>query len=190
MTPPPTDFHQEVGRRLFLQLCRQAPAEWEPVYEVAFRIGTDGRVPDLAVVRAGLPVRPREVAYQPQDFALLIEVVSPTSTGMDLVLKPSEYAASGVPFFWRVETEPTVEIVAYELVAGQYREAARLSEGTGELPGPYPMLVDVTALSQPWHLRPQVVRGASHRPDESGNSADMADAREQHEQHAGDAAWW
>lgn len=96
MTPPPTDFHQAVARRLFLQLLRQAPPEWEPMYEVAIRVGTDGRVPDLAVVPAGLPVRARQVAYRPSDFALLVEVVSPTSTGMDRVLKPAEYAAAGV----------------------------------------------------------------------------------------------
>lgn len=149
VSPAPTHFHQAVGRRLFLQLVRQAPAEWEPVYEVAFRVRTDGRVPDLAVVRAGLPVRRREIAYQPGDFALLIEVVSPTSTGMDRVLKPAEYAAAGVPFFWRVETDPAVEIVAYELVDGQYRESARASEGAQALPGPYPLVIDLDALSAP-----------------------------------------
>jgi len=37
--------------------------QWEPAYEVAFRARTDGRVPDLAGVRAGLEVRPRQVAY-------------------------------------------------------------------------------------------------------------------------------
>jgi Uma2 family endonuclease len=35
MTPPPTDHHQAVSRRLFRQLDRQATPEWEPVYEVA-----------------------------------------------------------------------------------------------------------------------------------------------------------
>lgn len=147
MTPPPTDFHQALERRLFRQLDRQAPPEWEPVFEVAFRVRTDGRVPDLGVVRSGLPVRPREVAYAPQDFGLLVEVVSPTSTGMDRVLKPAEYAAAGVPFYWRVESEPVVEVIAYELVDGSYREAARVSSGTGELPGPFPFTVDVDALT-------------------------------------------
>ena len=104
MTPPATDFHQAVARRLFRQLDRQAPPGWEAVYEVAFRVRTDGRVPDLAVVRAGLAVRPREVAYAPTDFGLLVEVVSTTSTGMDRVLKPAEYAAAGVRLYWRVET--------------------------------------------------------------------------------------
>jgi Uma2 family endonuclease len=149
MTPPPTDFHQAVGRRLFRQLDRQAPPDWEPVYEVAFRVRTDGRVPDLAVLRAGLPVRPREVAYAPSDFGLLVEVVGPTSTGMDRVLKPAEYAAAGVPYFWRVETEPLVEIIAYEPGDGSYRESGRLSQGRAALPAPYPVVIDVDALSAP-----------------------------------------
>ncbi|GAC1610735.1 MAG: Uma2 family endonuclease [Mycobacteriales bacterium] len=147
MTPPPTDFHQAVSRRLFLQLVRQAPREWEPVYEVAFRVRTDGRVPDLAVVRAGLDVRPRQVAYAPSDFGLLIEIVSPTSTGMDRVLKPAEYAAAGVPFYWRVETEPIVEVVGYELVDGAYREGARVSAVAGPLPAPFGLVIDAAALS-------------------------------------------
>jgi Uma2 family endonuclease len=149
MTPPPTDFHQAVARRLFLQLVRQATPDWEPVYEVAFRVRTDGRVPDLAVVRAGLPVRPREIAYAPTDFGLLVEVVSPTSTGMDRVLKPAEYAAAGIPCFWRVETEPAVEVIAYELIDGAYRESVRLSTGSGGLPAPYPVVIDMEALSNP-----------------------------------------
>jgi Uma2 family endonuclease len=112
-----------------------------------FRVRKDGRVPDLAIVRAGLPVRPREVAYQAADFGLLVEVVSPTSTGMDRVLKSVEYAAGGVPFFWRVETEPVVEVVGYELVDGAYRERARATQGHHSLPGPYAIVVDVDALT-------------------------------------------
>jgi Uma2 family endonuclease len=146
VTPPPSDFHQAVARRLFLQLVKQAPPEWEPVYEVAFRVRTDGRIPDLAVVRAGLPVQPRTNAYTAGDFGLLVEVVSPTSTGMDRVLKPWEYAQAGVPFYWRVETEPAVEVVAYELAGDRYVEAARLTSGAGVLPGPFSAQVDLDAL--------------------------------------------
>jgi len=68
---------------------------------------------------------------------------------MDRVLKPAEYAAPGVPFYWRVETEPTVEVVAYELVDGAYRETGRLSAGSGSLPAPYPVVINVSALSCP-----------------------------------------
>ena len=146
VTPPPGDFHQAVARRLFRQLDSQTPPEWEAAFEVAFRVRTDGRIPDLAVIRAGLPVARRKHAYTAEDFGLLIEIVSPTSTGMDRVLKPWEYAAAGVPFYWIVETEPKVELIAYELADGSYREAGRLSEGSGELPGPFLAHIDLDAL--------------------------------------------
>jgi len=147
VSPPPSDFHQAVARRLFLQLHQQAPPAWEVVYEVAFRVRTDGRVPDLAVVRSGVPVRPGEVAYRAADFALLVEVVSANSTSMDRVLKPTEYAAAGVPFYWRVELEPTVHVVAHRLEGGAYAEVGRLEAGRGVLPGPWDVLVDVAALA-------------------------------------------
>ena len=102
-----------------------------------------------AVVRAGLPVRPRKVAYTPADFGLLVEIVSPSSTGMDRVLKPAEYAAAGVPFFWRVETEPVMELIGYELADGAYREVARAASGSVALPAPYRVVIDVDALSVP-----------------------------------------
>jgi len=148
VSPAPTHWHQAVARRLFLQLHAQCPPEWEVTYEVAFRVRTDGRVPDLAVVRSGIPVAPRMVAYTPGDFGLLVEVVSPTSTGMDRVLKPTEYAAAGVPFYWRVENEPAIEIVAYQLRDGGYEETARITTGTGELLGPWLVRVDVDALAR------------------------------------------
>jgi Uma2 family endonuclease len=89
------------------------------------------------------------VAYTPADFALLVEVVSPTSTGMDRVLKPAEYAAAGIPFFWRVEIEPAVEVISYELSDGAYRETVRATEGSVAMPAPYPVVIDVPALSVP-----------------------------------------
>lgn len=145
VSPAPTHFHQAIARRLFLQLHQQSRPEWEVVYEVAFRVGDDGRVPDLAVVRADVVVEPRAVAYRPADFALLIEVVSPTSTGMDRILKPAEYARAGVPYYWRVETEP-VSLTAYTLVDGSYVEHETVSAGRAAVPGPFPVQIDVGAL--------------------------------------------
>lgn len=148
VSPAPSHFHQAVARRLYLQLHAQATSDWEAVYEVSFRVGSNGRVPDVALVRAGLPVRRRQVAYHPGDFGLLVEVVSPTSSGMDRVLKPAEYAAAGIAYFWRVETEPSIEVIGYELVEGAYREVARVGSGTGGLPAPFAVTIDVDALGR------------------------------------------
>ena len=56
---------------------------------------------------------------------------------------------AGVPHYWRVESEPVVEVVAYALVDGSYREAVRVSEGTATLPGPFPFVVDIEDLARP-----------------------------------------
>lgn len=145
VSPPPPAFHQRVGRRLFVQLHEQVPAEWEAVYEEYVRLGTDGRQPDVALLRAGLPAPRRQAGYPPEDFGLVVEVVSPTSRRRDRVHKMVEYAEAGIPYYWLVELEPDVEILAYELVGPGYRETARLRR-VGELPGPVPLRVDVAAL--------------------------------------------
>ncbi len=148
VSPPPVAFHQAVGRRLFRQLDRQAPPEWEAVYEEYVRFGTDGRQPDVALLRAGLPASsPRQAGYPPDAFGLVVEVVSPTSRRRDRVHKMVEYAEAGIPYYWLVELEPDVEVIALELAGGSYREVARLRQGVGDLPGPVPLRVDMAALT-------------------------------------------
>jgi len=122
------------------------PPEWEAVYEEYVRLGTDGRQPDVALLRAGLPAPRRQAGYPPEAFGLVIEVVSPTSRRRDRVHKMVEYAEAGIPYYWLVELEPDVEILAFVLSDGGYREATRLSAGSAELPGPVPLRIDVDRL--------------------------------------------
>jgi Uma2 family endonuclease len=146
VNPPPTNFHQAIGRRLFTLLLQQAPPEWEAVYELAFL--TDGGVlePDAGLIRAGIPTPRGVVGYHAADVGLVVEVVSPSSRTMDRVLKPAQYAAAGVPWYWRVENDAEVEVLAFELVAGEYVERCRLL-GAGVLPGPFPVEVDTAVLA-------------------------------------------
>ena len=146
VSPPPMAFHQAVSRRLFRQLDRQAPPEWEAVYEEYVRLGTDGRQPDVALLRAGLSAPRRRAGYPPQAFGLVVEVVSPTSRVRDRVHKRAEYAAAGIPHYWLVETEPDLLLVAHDLVEGAYRETARVAAGAAGLTAPVPLRVDVDAL--------------------------------------------
>src|SRR3954468_19222205 len=75
VSPPPPVFHQAVARRLFRQLDGQCPADLEAVYEVGLRLGDDGRIPDLAVVRRSAPRGRGVPAYDPQHLVLAVEVV-------------------------------------------------------------------------------------------------------------------
>lgn len=142
---PPTVLHDVVCRRLFRQLDRQLPSGWEATIYSGLRLGTDGRIPDVGIVRADVPVRRRQVGSPPEQWLLAVEVVSPSSRKNDRFFKPIEYAQAGVPAYWRIETDPEVFIVVHELVDGAYVERQVLC-GVEEVAVPLPMAIDVPGL--------------------------------------------
>ena len=136
VTPPPGHLHQAVGALLLRQLVQQCPPAWQVFYEFALRMGTDGRVPDLAVVASDAPLRgagPYPVGVE--HFGLVVEVVSPSSRKTDRFAKPGEYAEAGIPLFWRVETEPLL-LVAHRRRGQAYEVVAEVS-GSGAAPAPW-----------------------------------------------------
>jgi len=136
VTPPPVALHQEVVFRLEQQLRAQAPPSWRVLHEQAVRLDGDWRIPDLVVVPSRLSLSLH--TYDPADLGLVVEVVSASTRRTDRMAKPAEYAAAGIPRFWRVETDPAVELHAYELRDGAYREATPSA--------PFPLELDVPAL--------------------------------------------
>lgn len=148
VTPPPGHLHQRVGAELLRQLVLTCPPQWRVVYEWPLPLGTDGRVPDLAVVRSDVPARGTSRPYpiDPEHVGLVVEVVSPSSRKTDRFAKPGEYAEAGVPLFWRVETEPDVVLHGYRLVDGSYAETSTVRI-TGEVDVPWGRLdVDLRPL--------------------------------------------
>ncbi len=97
-------------------IAHACPAEWEVVQEYALPLGSDGRVPDLAVVRR----RPLPSGTQPypqglKDFGLVVEISSPSTRKTDLFAKPGEYAEAGIPLFWRVDLQPELAVHPFRL---------------------------------------------------------------------------
>ena len=64
----------------------------------------------------GHPLPRGQVGRPAEHYALVVEVVSPSSRKTDRFFKPIEYAAAGVPAYWRVETEPELVIVVPSLI--------------------------------------------------------------------------
>ena len=148
VSPPPSQHHQLVAARLCAQLARACPREWEAVVEYALPLGTDGRVPDVAVVRRR-PLGPSRPPYPrgPADFGLVVEVTSPSTRKTDLFAKPGEYAEAGVPLFWRVEVEPVLAVHPFRLEEGRYRGGAVVAGGGGSCPVPWgELLLDLDAV--------------------------------------------
>lgn len=148
VSPPPGQLHQLVGAELFRQLAVQCPPQWRVVYEWPLPMGTDGRVPDLAVVRSDLPVRGSGRPYPigPEHVGLVVEVVSPSSRKTDRFAKPGEYAEAGIPLFWRVETEPEVVLHVQRRHEDSYVQTSSLA-GAGRADVPWGSVeVDLRAI--------------------------------------------
>jgi Uma2 family endonuclease len=58
---------------------------------------------------------------------LVVEVVSPGTRKRDRLEKPAEYAAAGIPHYWRVEQGP-LHVFAYDLVDEHYELVADSAE--------------------------------------------------------------
>lgn len=125
MTPAPQWRHQSAVVRLLVALDAVCPADLRVVVApFSVVLGPDTVVqPDLlvaprsAITDTGLDGPPR----------LAIEVLSPSTTHIDLGLKKARYAAAGCPSYWVVDpgsAEPEPSITAWQLEDGAYVETA------------------------------------------------------------------
>ena len=96
-----------------------------------------GRKPDLAVYLHPDTRRPpaRGLVRVPPDIAVEIVSASPRDERRDRIEKMDEYAAFGVTWYWIIDPGlQSLEI--FELTAGRYARAARVTEGRlDEVPG-------------------------------------------------------
>ena len=96
-------------------------------HEVNVVSGDDLFIPDIAVLRSS---GGGQVTMDISDAVLLGEIVSRGNRRKDVIDRPREYAAAGVPFFLRVDFRNRVPAIAlYELVDGEYRPVAAAAAG-------------------------------------------------------------
>ena len=147
VSPPELLFNTRLAHRLAQQLRRQAPAPLEVLHELYVRLGTDARRPDVAVIKGDAPVTRSQLGVEARHVVLIVEVVSPSSRKTDRFFKPVEYAAAGVPAYWRVETEPEVVVHVHRLVGDRY-EQVREVRGAERVEVPF-VVLDGPALVPP-----------------------------------------
>ncbi|WP_433116404.1 Uma2 family endonuclease [Micromonospora sp. CA-246542] len=128
VSPHADVFHGAVANRLRRILDRQAPAG----LLVGQDIGVSAKrssyfVPDLFVARESAMDR-GGAALDPVDVLLVVEVISPSNAGRDLVLKRHEYAAAGIAFYWLVEPRKQTLTVLVNAPGG-YREQVVMPAG-------------------------------------------------------------
>ncbi|KXK59207.1 hypothetical protein AWW66_25505 [Micromonospora rosaria] len=144
VTPSPTLGHQDISSLLWRWLADHAPEHLRASQAVGVALSANtSRQPDVLLRRAG--VAPDRSLLRPADVALAVEIVSPGTRWTDRFAKPGEYAAVGIPCYWRIEQDP-VHVYAYRL---------------GRQPGPagvpqYELVADsadVVELTEPFELK-------------------------------------
>ncbi|MFC5940079.1 Uma2 family endonuclease [Micromonospora harpali] len=142
VTPHAGFDHQNVELDLAYLLKQAARRAGLWLYhEVNIVSGDDLFIPDIAVLRASGGGR---TTMKISDAVLLGEIVSPGNRRKDVIDRPREYAAAGVPFFLRVDLRNRVPTLAlYELVDGEYRPLAAAAAGsTFTMSRPFEFTVD------------------------------------------------
>jgi Uma2 family endonuclease len=146
VTPAPSSDHQQIARRLANLLESAAPDELEIVEAVNLRVGPSKLlIPDLLTSRR----LGATAVYQPEDVVLVAEVVSPSTTTTDRLIKPQLYAAAGIPWFLRVELEvpQPPELWLYRSAGRTYAEHAHASAGHSlRLSEPFALDIEPIAL--------------------------------------------
>ncbi len=117
VSPAPGVDHEFVCTYLRDAVRSAVPATYAVTGPLNLDLHPSYRIPDLCVVSRTLFGQRRKLVTS-EDLLLVVEVVSPGSVTTDRITKPAQYAAAGIPAYWRVETEPSVSLTAYTLPTG------------------------------------------------------------------------
>ncbi|MEV1287560.1 Uma2 family endonuclease [Micromonospora sp. NPDC049679] len=151
VVPSPTEDHQDITGLLWSWLRTHAPREYKAVMAVGVAVtARDTREPDVLLRHAGGETSRH--FFTPEQVVLAVEVVSTSTRRTDRLIKPVEYAAAGIPFYWRVEQDP-VHVFAYRLSAqpglSGRREYELVAESAQllELPQPFPLALPIAEIT-------------------------------------------
>lgn len=148
VSPSPTSFHQNIILRLWSALEETCPPVYEVTHGVEVRISKRRSItPDLLVATATAAARGPS-KFGPDEVVLAVEVVSPSSTSMDRIVKPRLCAAAGVPFYWRVESDGGLVVHTHRLRPGEktYVESGRF-DATVDIDEPWDIKIPISRLT-------------------------------------------
>jgi Uma2 family endonuclease len=149
VSPSPAADHELVSEEVRAAIRAALPPGVKVVGPMGVTVGRSFRIPDLVVVSRDR-LRRGVDTLDPADVLLAVEVVSPGSVTTDRVTKPAQYAAAGIPAFWRVETDP-ISLSSYLLRPGQsaYTELGTWGRGqTAHIGEPFAIDIDIDRLAE------------------------------------------
>lgn len=125
VSPPPPNPHNLVANGLSHLLHDVLSRNWVVLTPGSLQFDVrNWRAPDLAVVTR--ECMQRKYA-RPDEVLLAVEVMSPNSRSTDRLVKPAQYAAAGIPHFWRFEQAGSL-LLTHALEGDVYRETGRYDD--------------------------------------------------------------
>ncbi|MEV4498727.1 Uma2 family endonuclease [Micromonospora arborensis] len=113
VTPSPTLGHQDISFLLRLWLHSRVPGHLRVAQAMGVGLSFNtSRQPDVLLCHS--EVKSDRSRLRAEDVVLAVEIVSPGTRRIDRFAKPGEYAAAGIPFYWRIEQDP-VHVYAYRI---------------------------------------------------------------------------
>ena len=142
VSPRPRQRHQNVMLQLGSQLLAQRPdgIRITPEADVIIDPHTPAtvRIPDLVICRGD-----EDATLIAADVLVAIEILSPGTRRVDLVMKRSEYADAGIAHYWIVDPdERYMEVLT--LVDGAY--VSHRVEGVVTISVPFEVTIDLDGL--------------------------------------------
>ncbi|WP_030742170.1 Uma2 family endonuclease [Streptomyces sp. NRRL F-5135] len=144
MSPSPGVPHQRASHRLAALLDSAVEASGLPVevLEAVNVVVPDGLlIPDIAVVDADAAAD-ATVTVDAHDVLVVIEIASPSTRVTDRKMKPTLYAAAGIPHYWRLELEPAPRLYLGRLNVGGYTDRLVQAGETTALTDPFAFDID------------------------------------------------
>jgi Uma2 family endonuclease len=113
VVPSPTLDHQAIQFLVQRWLFDHGPSDLLVSAGLGVAVDLDQTLePDVLITRRGISGTSH---YFPADqVVVVVEIVSRSTKRRDRIEKPVDYAAAGIPHFWRVEQDP-VHVFAYDL---------------------------------------------------------------------------
>jgi Uma2 family endonuclease len=155
MSPSPSPRHMIAVPRLHAMIESQLPSGLQAVPDInldlqlapADQPGTSRR-PDLVVV-SGAELRRVETEgglLRAAAAVLVVEIVSPGSRRTDNLVKRGEYADAGIPFYWIIDADAPISMIACHLAGSfGYQDGGSVT-GVFESVEPFPVRIDLDAL--------------------------------------------
>lgn len=147
VTPAPTWQHQQAVLELAVLLRAACPNELQVFVAPVDVVLADDTVlqPDVLVARR-CDLGGRDLPAAP---GLAVEVLSPSTRGVDLALERSRYEAAGCASYWVVDPDQP-SLTVWELVDGAYVEVAHVEgEETWRAARPFEVTLQPSALAAP-----------------------------------------